>query len=243
MSVGAALYVAICIASVAVIGLRLTQWKNHPRTRPLTSALILLLGGLLLRRPEILDDQWLDTHTDRTLHLANWSNVLSDLLLAGAAAYICVQVARVWGNHHWQKPIAVAFVVDAIALIVLWQVSDASRVPTRFIASLGGLSGVYSAVSAATILVANLAVLISLALAKGVPTRAKIALAPMALGGLVGVVNGGLRIACAIDPDRFLSTRNHWAWSLAEVGVALYILSGFVSYLAQSRLPELVEAD
>lgn len=243
MSVGTIVYLVACALALLTIGLRLTRWRTQPRSRPLTIALALLIAGTALRHPALLDSDWLDSRTAASFHLANFTDLVGDLLIAAAAGYVCTLVARAWGFGYVRPWIARIFAVDALLLVILWAISDAPRTPTRYVGYLGGPASLYSYTAAVTVLVANLAVLGSILVAR-LPRKTRLALAPMALGALLAVAQSLLRIASHAFPATFADLRDHFGWQLVVVIIVLYTASGFIGYLTHRSVPqELSRAD
>lgn len=236
MSVDMIVYLAACGLALLTLGLRLTRWNSQPRSRSLTIALTLLTAGVAVRHPALLESDWLESHTAANFHLANFTDLMGDLLIAAAAGYVCTLVAKAWGFEQLRPWIFRIFTADAMVLVVLWAISDAPHQPTKFIGSLGGPALIYSYVAGFTVLISNLAVLGSIAIAR-LPRKTRLALIPMALGATLAVLQSLLRIGSHAFPDAIADLREEYGWHLVVAIMLLYTASGLIGYLTYTHAP------
>lgn len=226
-----ALLMAAGIAACVAVVLRLTLWRSHPGSRSMTVTLALLMAAALLTQPAVIDNEWADRATPPEIRLANFSNLLGDLIAVAAAVCLVLTVGKAWGRRYLVRRTVAVGAVVGVALIVLYGFSDANLEATSYIGQLGGLATVYSLVVAITLLVANIAVLASLVYSFPVTARAtRIALLPMMCGAAIGAALVVLLIAGHVRPDPYGEWYVDWAWPMAAVMVFAYALSGILGY-------------
>ncbi|MFE3189386.1 hypothetical protein ACFXHA_10285 [Nocardia sp. NPDC059240] len=229
-----ALLIAALVVAATAVGLRLSLWRSHPASRAMTITLALLMLGALLTHPTIIASEWLDHATPDEIHLANFSNLIGDLVEVAAAGMLLITVGRAWGRVRFVRRMVGVFAVIAVAMIVLYAYSDAPFEPTRYLGELDGPARVFVWVSAGTVLVANAAVLASLAYSLPVSDRStRIALLPMMIGAAIGAALMLVQIVGLFHSDPY----NSWAWPLAVAMVFAYALSGVLGYFQLRRLP------
>lgn len=220
-----------CYAVATVmVGLRLTRWRTTPQSRPFTVALTLLMSGVALRHPKLLNSTWLDSNTAAGIHLANFTDLVGDLLIVMAAGYIGVLVARAWRLDHVGPWITRGAAAAALLMVILWSISDAPTTPATYVGQLGGPATAYSCVAAGAILLAHLSILMTILIVR-VPAKMRLALSALGLAALLGVVKNVLRIASHIDPDAVTPLRDRLDWPMSLSMILLYAISGLIGYL------------
>ncbi|MFI1917989.1 hypothetical protein [Nocardia sp. NPDC020380] len=220
------------VAGAVAVLLRLSLWRSHPGSRPLTVALALLMLAAVLTQPAIISDDWVDQATPESVRLANVSNLIGDLVAVAAACCLVLTVGHAWGQRRLMRWTGRSFAATSVLLLVLYAVSEAHVTPTMYIGNLGGLASVYIYVTAAALLVANLAVLGSLIYAFPHSTdRTRISLLPMAIGAIVGTALIVLLVVDGLWPNRFGGWYVEWSWRIAAVMVLAYAVSGILGYL------------
>ncbi|MFE9575063.1 hypothetical protein ACFYO1_01635 [Nocardia sp. NPDC006044] len=219
-----------CFVFAAImVGLRLTRWRGVPQSRPFTVALTLLVLGIALRHPAMLDSSWLDSQSAADIHLANFTDLLGDLLVATAACYIGVLVARAWGLDFVVPWIARGVVAAALVMVILWSISNAPTTPVRYVGDLGGPATAYSYVAATTGLLAHLAIVLTIVVVR-VPAKIRLALLALGSAALLGVVNNALRIASHLAHGDVAAMRQRLDWPISLAVIVLYSLSGLIGY-------------
>ncbi len=229
MSTGLLAWCAACALALLTIVLRASKWHERPPSRPFTVTLTLLVIGVALRNPEVLSGTWLDTGAAVDLHLANFTDLLGDLCYVAAGYFICKLVARAWGLAWSVRWLARIFTVGALVMIALWALSDAPTTPTVYVGYLGGPALGYSYVAASLILISNLALVATAAIAQS-SWRVRLALLPLALGGLLGMVEGVLRIGSHMWPQPWVDIRDRIGWYPSVAMIVLYAVSGLIGY-------------
>ncbi|ASF08996.1 hypothetical protein NBRGN_026_00710 [Nocardia brasiliensis NBRC 14402] len=220
-----------CFALAAtMVVLRLTRWRSVPQSRPFTVALTLLVLGVALRRPEMLDSSWLDSQTAADIHLANFTDLLGDLLVATAACYIGILVARAWGLDHVVPWIARGVAGAVLLMVVLWSISNAPTTPVKFVGNLGGPATAYSYVAATTGLLAHLAIVLTIVVVR-VPAKMRVALLALGSAALLGVVSNALRIASHLAQGEVAAARERVDWPISLTVIVLYSVAGLIGYL------------
>ncbi|WP_282785375.1 MULTISPECIES: hypothetical protein [unclassified Nocardia] len=235
MNAGIIEYLIACVIALCTIALRLTVWRARPGSRPFTIALTLLLPGIVLRHPLLLERDWLPQGSIAGTYLTNFTDLVGDLLIVAAGAYLFTVVARAWGREELRPWITRAFTAGAVAMLVLWAVSDAPRTQTKYVGYLGGSAQAYSYLAASLVLVANLAVLLSVAVAR-LPRGLRLSLLPLGLAALLGVTESLLRIGSHAAPDVFADPRDIVGWQLSVAMILLYSLSGLIGHVAYGRV-------
>ncbi|MCU1648379.1 MAG: hypothetical protein JWN03_8654 [Nocardia sp.] len=231
-------------AGAVAVGLRLTLWRSHPGSRPLTVALALLMVAAILDQPAIINNEWVDQATPEHVRLANVSNLIGNLITLAAAACLVLTVGQAWGHRHLTRWIGGIFAASAVLSVVLYAVSEAHVTSTMYVGNLRGLALVYVYVTAVALFVANVAVLASLAYSYPHSTQqTRIALLPMAIGAGIGTVLIALLIVESIWPNRFGDWYVSWAWPTAAVMVVAYAISGILGYRILRERPAAAESD
>ncbi|MEV6773934.1 hypothetical protein AB0N05_35400 [Nocardia sp. NPDC051030] len=226
-------YLAVLAAAVAVIVLRFGRWRRDPGTRPLTVTLLLIVAAAIAHHPRLLDSRWPDEHSPAFLHLANWANLTGDLLAMVIAGYMGARVARAWMFDRLVPWLIAGTVAVMLALVTLWQVSDASRIPARSISELGGAASWYGVVSATALTLSGLAVCASVALARDLPARVRTALIPMALGSAAAVGLGLMHLGAALRHLGHPYADPPYATLVAGMALVCYTASGLLDHLAR----------
>ncbi|MFC9995457.1 hypothetical protein [Nocardia sp. NPDC127526] len=230
------LEIACGIVATAVLGLRLTRWRSTPRSHPFTVALLLLALGVMLGQPTFLNT-WLSAHTAADTHLANFSILLGDLSITTAAGYLGILVIDAWSLDVLRNWVIRGVVSAELLMLTLWAISDAPRIPTEYVGHLGGPATFYSNVATFPILVAHLAILLSI-LAVRVPTGIRTALLPLALAALLGIAVSALRILGDATSDTVTALLETAMRPLTLGMIFLYSLSGLIGYfLTAPHLP------
>ncbi|MCP9619305.1 hypothetical protein FOH10_11760 [Nocardia otitidiscaviarum] len=235
MSAGVVEYLLACVVALATIALRLTVWRTRHGSRPFTIALSLLLPGIVLRHPLLLERDWLPQDSFAGTYLTNFTDLVGDLLIVAAGAYLFTVVARAWGREDLRPWIVRVFTAGGMVMVVLWAVSDAPRTQTKYVGYLGGAAQVYSYVAAGLVLVANLAVLLSVVAAR-LPRGMRLSLIPLGLAALLGVSESLLRIGSHIAPGVLAAPRDIVGWQLSVAMIVLYALSGLIGHIAYGRV-------
>ncbi|SUD49202.1 Uncharacterised protein [Nocardia otitidiscaviarum] len=138
MSAGVVAYLLACVVALATIALRLTVWRTRHGSRPFTIALSLLLPGIVLRHPLLLERDWLPQDSFAGTYLTNFTDLVGDLLIVAAGAYLFTVVARAWGREDLRPWIVRVFTAGGMVMVVLWAVSDAPRTQTKYVGYLAG---------------------------------------------------------------------------------------------------------
>ncbi|GAA2465413.1 hypothetical protein ACFOS0_07700 [Nocardia seriolae] len=228
MSLGVAIE-ACCFAIAAImVTVRLTMWRSAPESRPFTMALTSLMLGSGLRHPVMLSSPWLDSRTAGGVHLCNFTDLLGDLLVATAAGYLGILVARAWGAEEVGPWIVRGVVAAAILMVSLWSISDAPTTAAKYVGDLGGPAVVYSYVAAIIALTAHLAILATVMIVR-VPNKIRLALLPLGLAALLGVAKNILRLAANIG--MLTDIRDTLSWPMSLAMITLYSLSGLVGFM------------
>lgn len=236
MNASTAFYVASCLVAIATIALRSTRWRSLAPSRPFTVALTLLLVGAALRNPTLWAGQ--RRHVDAAtadVHLANFTDLLGDLLLAAAAGYIGTVVLHAWGLSEKRTWLARGVAATALAMTLLWAVSNAPRTPTKYVGDLGGPALVYTYVAATTILAANLAVLVSVLVVRA-ERKIRLALLPLGLGAFIGAVDNVLRLGTHAAGGVFVDVRVCLDEPLTAAMILLYSVSGLIGYVMTANM-------
>ncbi|ASF08994.1 hypothetical protein [Nocardia brasiliensis] len=220
---------------MATIALRSTRWRSLPQSRPFTVALTLLLIGAALRHPALLAAECLQTTHTADIHLANFTDLLGDLLLAAAAGYIGSVVLQAWGLSRVRPWLLYGIIATALAMTILWAISNAPRTPTKYVGDLGGPALIYTYVAATTLLTANCAVLVSILVVRA-DRRIRLALMPLATAALIGMVDNLLRIATHGVGGVFLTLRDRLDAPLSAAMILLYSVSGLIGYVMTAHL-------
>ncbi|MFE9575084.1 hypothetical protein ACFYO1_01740 [Nocardia sp. NPDC006044] len=228
-------YFVSCAVAVATIVLRVTRWRSLPQSRPFTIALSLLLGGVVLRHPALLGTGWVQSAYDTNVHLANFTCLLGDLLLAAAAGYIGSVVLQAWGLSRVRRWLAYGIAATALAMTILWAISDAPLTPIRYVGDLGGPALIYTYIAATTILIANAAVLISILVVRAA-RKIRLALMPLALAAVFGVIGNVLRIGTHGVGGVFVTLRDRLEGPLSAAMILLYSISGLIGYAMTAHL-------
>lgn len=219
------------VGGVAAVGLRITLWRSHPSSRPLTAALALLMIAAVLSQPAIISNEWVDHATPQSVRLANVSNLIGDLAIVAAACGLALTVGKAWGQRNPVRRAALLFGSITVLLLVLYAVSEAHVTPTMYIGGFGGWAKVYIYVVAISTLAANLAVLISVAYAYPVsPRTTRIALCPMAIGAGIGAALMALLLVDSVWPNAFDRWYADATWPCAAAMVLAYAISGILGY-------------
>ncbi|MFC9995446.1 hypothetical protein [Nocardia sp. NPDC127526] len=224
----------VCFAfAMIVVVLRLTRWRTVPQSRPFTVASTFLMLGVALRHPRLLTSSWLDTRSAADVHLANFTDLLGDLLVAAAACYMGMLVVRAWGMEKYAPWIRRAVTAAALAMVMLWSISNAPTTPAKYVGTLGGPATIYSYVAATTILLAHASIVVTIGVVR-VPRNIRLALLPLALAASLGVIVNFLRITSHISPDIVGTLRDRVDWPISLAMILLYAISGLVGYLMTS---------
>ncbi|MCM6775672.1 hypothetical protein NDR87_18485 [Nocardia sp. CDC159] len=242
MSTGLIACFAACALALVTIVLRASKWRQRPQSRPFTVTLTLLVVGVALRNPAVLAGTWLNGNTAIDLHLANATDLLGDLCYVAAGYFICTLVARAWGLAMPMPWLAGVFTIGALAMVALWVGSDAPTTPAVYVGYLGGPALAYSYVAASLILLSNLALVATAAIAQS-SWRVRLALLPLALGGLLGVIEGLLRIGSHIRPEPWAELRDRIGWYPSVAMIVLYAVSGLIGYFMYASITRERRAD
>ncbi|GAB4586282.1 hypothetical protein [Nocardia sp. IFM 10818] len=226
-------YVIALVLTTVVLLVRVTLWRKDPGSRPVTVVTGLVVVAIITHHPRVLDERWLFDHAPSWLHLANVTNVVGELVALAIAGYMGVKVARAWLADRLIPFIVGTTGAMMLALLVLWQISDASRIPTRNLSDLGGLARVYSVLASIGLILAGVAVCASVTLIRNAPLGLRLVLAPMAVAAAAAAFVGALHLVEVLSHTDLPYSDPALSGPAAKIGIACFAVSATLDYLVR----------
>lgn len=218
-----ALYALATVTAVVAAVLRITQWRNRPRTRTFTLALVAFAAFACTRITPVSDaiDERIGTNID---------NLLADSLLIFASYALLVHCARAWDRTRYVPALITAGVITVIAQGAAFFASDAPHESTYYVGSLGGWAVVYALIGGITVMVTNLVVFALVTITPRVALADCLAMSALNTAAAFGVVAGANRALHHTLPSIHDVVYYALARPLTALMVLLYAIYALVGY-------------